>query len=285
MTIAFATCRAMPALQPDDVPIAEALRARGVEVRPVPWNGPFEPFAECDLVVVRSTWDYAETPKDFVRWLQRLEDASLRVSNAPSLMRWNARKSYLLDLAARGAPLAPTRLVAPEAEAIAAAMGELGLDEAVVKPVFGAGASGLSIVRAGDEAGLRAAAERLVHDGLVQPLVPEIRTVGEASLVFVGDTFSHAVIKRARPGSILIHAEHGGTTEPFEPSEAHLQLARDVLAMLPEPADYARIDLVPTERGPLLMEIELIEPELFVRHAPQAPDHLADLFVRSQDKI
>ncbi|MFN3242279.1 MAG: RimK family alpha-L-glutamate ligase [Planctomycetota bacterium] len=274
--IAFATCLEMPALQPDDAPIAAAIEASGVEVVAAPWNGPFAPFEQCDLVAVRSTWDYAQTPDAFLAWLDRLEGVAARVVNRPSLMRWNARKTYLLDLAERGAPLAPTRLVSPAAEQIDAAMAELGLDEAVVKPVFGAGASGLSIVRRDDPAGLAAAAGRLGCDGLVQPLVPEIRTVGEASLTFVGDTFSHAAIKRARQGSILIHAEHGGTTAPFEPTADHLQVARDVLRLLPEPADYARIDLVPTERGAILMEVELIEPELFVLHGDGAPQRFAD---------
>ncbi len=277
--IAFATCREMPALQPDDAPIADALRARGVEVLALPWNGPFEPFVGCDLVAVRSTWDYAETPHDFLAWLQRLEDEGLRTTNTPSLMRWNARKDYRLAPAARGAPLPPTRLVAAEAAQIEAAMAELGLEEAVVKPVFGAGASGLSVVRRDDARGLRDAAARLGYDGLVQPLVPEIRTVGEASLTFVGDTFSHAAIKRAASGSILIHAEHGGSTAAYAPSDEDVQIAREVLGMLPEPADYARVDLVPTAAGPVLMEVELIEPELFVLHGEGAPERFAGLLM------
>ena len=275
VAIAFATCLQMPALQPDDAPIAAALQALGAEVRALPWNGPFAPFAACDLVAVRSTWDYAETPEEFLAWLQRLEDDRLETTNAPSLMRWNARKDYLLDLAARGAPLAPTQRVVPDADAIADAMDSLMLDEAVVKPVFGAGASGLSIVRRDDPAGLQRAAELLGYDGLVQPLVPEIRTVGEVSLTFVGDQLSHAAIKRAAAGSILIHAEHGGSTAPFSPSDEQVQVAREVLALLPEPADYARVDLVPTARGVVLMEVELIEPELFVLHGDGAAERFA----------
>ena len=273
--IAFATFREVPALQPDDAPIARELERLGAEVRPLPWNGSFEPFAACDLVAVRSTWDYAETPQDFLAWLQQLERAQIETTNPPSVMRWNACKDYLLDLGARGAPLAPTRKVAPDAAAIRAAMLELGLDEAVVKPVFGAGASGLSVVRVADAAGLAAAADALQYDGLLQPLVPEIRTVGEASLTFIGAEFSHAAIKRAAPGSILIHAEHGGSTAPFTPTEEQLDVAREVLGMLPEPVDYARVDLVPTAAGPVLMEVELIEPELFVLHGEGAPERFA----------
>lgn len=278
--IAFATCLQWPSLQPDDEPVAAALRAAGAEVRPLPWNGPFEPFEACDLVAVRSTWDYAEAPARFLAWLDRLERARLRTTNSPSLMRWNARKDYLLELAAKGAPLPPTSLVAADAGAIAAAMDELALREAVVKPVFGAGASGLSVVRRDDEAGLAAAADALGYDGLVQPLVAEIQSIGEVSLTFVEDEFSHAAIKRAASGSILIHAEHGGTTGPFEPTAAQLRCAREVLSLLPERADYARVDLVPTARGPALMEVELIEPELFVLHGAGAAARYARSLLR-----
>ena len=124
--------------------------------------------------------------------------------------------------------------------------------------------------RRADAAGLAAAAAALGYDGLVQPLVAEIRTFGELSLTFLGDEFSHAAVKRAREGSILIHAEHGGSTAPFAPSCEQVQVARDVLAMLPERADYARVDLVPAASGAVLMEVELIEPELFVLHGEGA---------------
>lgn len=273
--IAFATCRELPDVQPDDAPIADALRAMGHEVRLLPWNGPFAPFAASDLVAVRSTWDYADAPSAFLAWLRELEDAHLRVTNAPSLMRWNARKDYLMDLAARGAPLAPTRLVEPDADAIRHAMIDLGVEEAVVKPVFGAGASGLSIVRRDDLTSLVEAAGQLGYDGLVQPLIPEIRSAGEVSLTFVGDEYSHAAIKQAAPGSILIHAEHGGSTAPYVASSEMVGVAREVLAMLPEPADYARVDLVPTPGGVVLMEVELIEPELFVLHCDGAAARFA----------
>lgn len=281
--LAFATCREMPGLQPDDEPIAAALRELGAEVRALPWNGPLAPFSACDLVVVRSTWDYAQTPAEFLVWLDQLAGAGLAVTNPPALMRWNACKDYLLDLAARGAPLAPTRKVAAQADEIRRAMAELGLDEAVVKPVYGAGASGLSVVRADDGEGLAAAADRLGYDGLVQPLIPEIRTVGEASLTFIGEELSHAAIKRAAPGSILIHAEHGGATAPFEPTARQVDTASKVLRMLPESADYARVDLVPTPAGDVLMEVELIEPELFVLHGDGAPERFARfLFERAR---
>jgi len=274
--IVFATCRALPQLQPGDVSIAEALQARGSEVVPVPWNGPFEPFEDADVVVVRSTWDYAEAASDFVAWLEALATVRGTVVNAPALMVWNSNKNYLLDLQARGASLPPTRLVRRDPGSILAAMAELGLTEAVVKPVVGASASGLSIVRMDDEASVTRAAERLGYDGLLQPLIPEIRTIGETSATFFRGEFSHAVVKRPRQGSMLVQEEHGGSTKAVTMSSEQVRVACSVLELLPEPPVIARVDLVLTETRALLMEVEVIEPELFVLHDPDAPKRCAD---------
>tara|TARA_R110002073_G_scaffold51395_3_gene134949 strand:- start:306 stop:1154 length:849 start_codon:yes stop_codon:yes gene_type:complete len=275
--VVFATCRTMPGFQPDDAPIAVALEARGCTVAPAAWNGPFEPFASADLIVVRSTWDYFDEAEAFDAWLQRLKTVAGVVCNAPSLMLWNSNKKYLLDLAARGAPLPDTLLSQPNAAALTAAMDDLSLQEAVVKPVIGAGASGLTIMQRNDKSSIERAAAALQHEGLVQPLIPEIRTLGETSCTFFHGQFSHAVVKRPKTNSILVQAEHGGRTEPVTLTPPQLATARSMLDLLPEPALFARVDMVFTKAAPLLMEVEVIEPELFVLHDPTAPNRFADL--------
>ena len=274
-TVVFATCLAMPDMQPDDAPLADALRADGVDVATAPWNGPFEPFAAAEVVAVRSPWDYAEAPHDFLRWLQRLEDHGAVTGNSCALMRWNARKSYLLELAERGAPLLPTIAVRADAREVANALAALDVDEAVVKPQFGAGASGLTIAQRGDDASCAQAAARLGGDGIVQPLITEIAARGETSLTFFAGEFSHAVVKRPAAGSILVQAEHGGSVEAAVPAAEVVQTARDVLSLLPEEPLYARVDLVLAAAGPILMEVELIEPELFLRFDARAATRFA----------
>ncbi|MEZ5929705.1 MAG: hypothetical protein R3C55_14650 [Parvularculaceae bacterium] len=279
-SIVLATCNRLPELQPGDDLLAAELAARGAQVSSAPWNGPFTPFETADLIVVRTTWDYDEQPAAFTEWLGRLAVVSGRVANAPTLMRWNLRKTYLIELAEKGASLAPTRLVSPEAASIAAGMAALGLDEAVVKPVFGAGARGLSIVRKSEPATIERAAQELRHEGLLQPLIPEIRTRGETSLVFIRGAFSHAVVKRAKPGSILVQSEYGGTVAPVAPPAWALEEARRTLSLLPEAPDYARIDVVILDERLLLMEVELIEPELFLQHEEAAPRRFADALMK-----
>jgi len=278
--IVFATCRSMPLFQPDDVLIVQALEARGCHVTPAPWNGPFEPFADADLVVVRSTWDYFEAANAFAEWLHALESVRGEVVNSPRLMAWNSNKTYLLDLAEGGAPLPPTRLCSPNPASLATAMHELGLAEAIAKPVIGAGASGLTIMRRDDQSSLERAAVALHYDALVQPLIAEIRTHGETSAMFCHGEFSHAVVKRPKLGSILVQHEHGGHTEPSTLTPEQLAVARSVLNLLPEPALFARIDMVLVDTQSLLMEVEVIEPELFVRHSPCAPNRFANALLQ-----
>lgn len=279
--IVLATCLAQPALQPDEVLLASALTTRGATVQSAAWNGDFAPFAAADLVCVRSTWDYHRHPQQFADWLDQLERTGVRTVNTASLMQWNRHKGYLLELQRAGAPLPPTRLAEATPDAIADAMHALDLDEAVVKPVFGAGADGLSIVRLHDAASLERAALLLEHDALVQPLIPEIRSAGETSLVFFEGDYSHSVVKRPRADSILVHAEHGGFIERGEPLAAVVAAARAIVQLLPEPPVYARIDMVLADAGPLLMEVEVIEPELFLRFADGSAERFAEaLLVR-----
>ncbi|MEO1135136.1 MAG: hypothetical protein AAFW68_00830 [Pseudomonadota bacterium] len=275
--IVFATCLAQPQLQESDAVLACALEARGSAVRAAPWNGDQDPFRDGDAVIIRSTWDYQESPDRFADWLETL-GARAHVYNPPALMRWNMSKRYLLTLAECGAAMPATRLVEPTSESVAAAMDAMGLDEAVVKPEFGATASGLSVVRRGDWPGLGAAAAKLAMPGLIQPLMSEISSVGETSLVFLDGAFSHAVIKRPAAGDIRCQAEFGGRCERVGPPPAVVAQARRILEMLPTEPLYARIDGLILDERLQLMEVELIEPELFFTYCPEAEMGAADRF-------
>lgn len=277
--IAFATCLKFLDMQPGDALLAGELARRDVAVRAAPWNGDFAPFAQADLVLVRSTWDYPEHAAAFRGWIARCADAGLRLFNPAALMAWNLSKDYLLDLAARGAPLPPTRAVDPVAGSIAAAMDALGLAEAVVKPLVGATARGLSRVRRDDAAGLDRAAAVLGQRGLVQPVVAEIAERGETSFVFFAGRYSHGVVKRPAAGDIRSQREFGGRVEPANPPAWAVAEARRVLSLLPEAPLYARIDAVLLDARLALMEVELIEPELFLTHDEGAAGRLADVLV------
>jgi glutathione synthase/RimK-type ligase-like ATP-grasp enzyme len=212
-------------------------------------------------------------PQDFAVWLGAL--IGRPALNDPSLMRWNLSKRYLMRLAAKGAPLAPTRFAGPHAAELARAMDELGLTEAVAKPVISAGGIGLSIMRRDNPESLEKAAKALGGSCLVQPLIPEIRDPGETSLVFLEGTFSHAVVKRPTGGGILCQSEHGGEYAEVAPPPFAVAEAQRILALLPATPFYARLDAIILDDALILMEVELIEPELFFDRIPAAAEKFA----------
>ena len=198
-SIVFATCNKEPDFQESDAVVADVMSRMGATVTAAPWNGDQVVFEKADLIVVRSTWDYPADATAFAAWLVRYA-GQVRMVNVPSLMQWNISKVYLRMLADADAPLPPMLFIKPAAAEIAAAMDALELKEAVVKPVIGATASGLSLVRRDDAQGLKEAAAKLDHDGLVQPLIGEITSHGETSLIYIEGEFTHAVVKRAKSG-------------------------------------------------------------------------------------
>ncbi|MEM9495461.1 MAG: hypothetical protein AAGA09_05620 [Pseudomonadota bacterium] len=274
--IVFATCNAAPDLQPGDRLVAAALERGGVRVVGAPWNGDPAAFRDADLVVVRSTWDYHEDADGFRAWIGDLASGGVRLLNSARLLRWNISKSYLLDLATAGAPLPPTLPVEPTATSIAAAMKKIGVEDLVVKPLIGATASGLSRVRAGDEAAIEAAAVFLGGAGIVQPLIREVETEGETSFIFFDGVFSHAVVKHPKTGDIRVQEEHGGRADAISPPAGAVAEMRSILDLLPELPVYARIDAILLDAGAQLMEVEVIEPELFFTKAPAGADRFAD---------
>ena len=190
-------------------------------------------------------------------------------------MQWNLSKRYLLSLADLGAPLPPTRTVAPDSTSIAAMMDEMDLATAVVKPEFGATSSGLSVVEIGDVAGLNAAAASLAMPGIMQPLLTEISIRGETSFVFIDGAFTHAVTKRPKTGEIRCQKEFGGVSEQVNPPDWAVAEAHRILKMAPGDPVYARVDAIILDDTLQLMELELIEPELFFTYSHEAADRFA----------
>ncbi len=274
MVVTLATCVTWPAVGESDASLARALRARGCDVADASWNGPFEPFTR-GPVVIRSTWDYHQAPSRYLAWLERLDAA--RTFNAPSLIRWNVDKTYVLDLARRGARV-PRALVADaEPSAIAGALEALGLRDAVIKPLIGASGFGVERVRRGEEAGAleRATAAKPMARVLVQEFLPEIAD-GELAGVFFDGVFSHALRRVPARGEFRINSQYGGRMEPATIGADVVAQMADVLARLPEPGLYARVDGVVQSGRFVVMEVEVNEPDLGLHLVPGSADRFAD---------
>jgi len=260
----------------EDALLADAFSARGMATVRVDWAGHDVDWTAFDAALIRQTWDYFERYAEFRRWLDRVETETA-VFNPVPVMRWNGDKRYLLDLAGRGVSTVATRVVArqPDPPALGDVMNAKGLTEAVIKPaVSGAGRETWRVTRPAD---LESRWRRLVQseDMLVQPFVPAIVEHGEVSLIVIAGEVTHAVRKVAAPGEFRVQDDHGGSVHEHAPTPDEARIAEQAIAAVPGEVAYARVDLVDGPGGAQVMELELIEPELFFRHQPDAARRLA----------
>lgn len=247
-------------------PEAEALAAAGAEVVPIAWTDA-DNLSNFDLVLPLVVWGYH---LDYRRWLGLLHRAEAQrwpMVNPPALLRWNGDKAYLAELAERGVSTVPTLAVEACCDAdLEEARRRFDSDWLVVKPTVSASAMGTYRLGPRDDL----PADSRGRPIIIQPLIEEIATTGEFSLMLFDAEFSHAVVKRPKAGDFRVQEYHGGVTLPCPvPPAGAVRLAQAALAAAPAPAAYARVDIVPDDAGVLrIMELELIEPSLFLHHAP-----------------
>ena len=284
--VALATYDAAPDLAPDDQLLAAALERAGIRATPVVWSDRSVDWRSFDAVVIRSCWDYHRRHGEFVAWLDALDVSRRPVWNPTPMVRWNSDKRYLIDLARRGVATVPTRIVERGSRVSVPDLAHAeGWARFVVKPAVSASAHETHAMDLPLGAEDHAAIERVVAhgDALVQPFVDEVTTDGELSLIFFDGEFSHAAIKRSRRGDFRVQTEHGGTVAPIDVVPAIIAEARRSLDALDELPLYARVDGVGDERAFRLMELELIEPNVFLGAADGSADRFAAAIVGRLD--
>ena len=265
----------MPAPDLEMPLLLAALSGRGARGVVVPWGDGFD-WPSVPLVLVRSPWDYFRHREDFLSWAESVGRVT-HLSNPASVLAWNSHKRYLTALAAHGVPTVPTSVVRQGASSAARRSGLAGHgSDVVIKPAVSIGAFGALRAAAGSVA----AAEHLAGlaaegDVVVQPFQPTVLDQGEISLVYLGGCLSHAVRKVPGAGDYRVQAHHGGGVRPHQATGRQCHVAEAALAEVPASLSYARVDLV-NEDDPVVMELELIEPQLFLQYQPDAAGRLAD---------
>lgn len=274
MRLALVTCTELP--RPDtDLPILErAFADLGASVEVVPWEDAGVDWSRFDTVLVRSTWNYVGRLREFRAWLEQVS-GSTRLMNPVAALRWNLHKRYLVELADAGLAVVPTEFVAAGTDAdwksMFARHGEL-----VVKPAVSAGSFATIRVARGDFGSVHAHhLEHAERDLLVQPCLASVVAHGETNLVHFGGRFSHAIHKGARWNGDAEQSR--GLVDPDDDERA---LAQDILRHVASlgfgELAYARVDLARGADGrPLLMELEILEPSLFLDRAPEQAGMLA----------
>lgn len=276
--IAIATCAGYDDLKVDDAMLREGLAERGAEAESVVWDGPDPGWGEYGLCLVRSTWDYHEKHEEFLAWTRAVATATA-LRNPADLIAWNSEKTYQRELAEAGVPAVPTVWVGRDEEVdVEAVLAERGWHEAVIKPAVDLGAKNLHRVRAGGgKAGAALAAVLTRGEAMIQPFLPSLETEGELSLIYIDGDLSHAVRKRPAAGDFRVQSIWGGTVEPATPSADAIEIGDQALACLAEAPLYARVDLVAGPNADLcLIELELIEPNLYLVTHPPAAAMLAE---------
>lgn len=282
--VALVTCAEFPELSDDDKRLRQALTERDVRAEPVVWDAPDAEWDRYELALLRSPWDYVPRRDDFLSWARSVP----ALANPADVVAWNTDKRYLDDLIAAGVPTVPTTWVLPGQSWDVPATGQW-----VLKPAVSVGSVDAGRYELGD-AGERELAlahlDRLHRAGraaMVQPYLPSVDTVGETGVVFVtgGDDveYSHAIRKSA-----LLDGPDPGTgglyrvspVDPRDATEAELEVAEQALAAVPGGRGrllYARVDLIPADDGtPMVLELELTEPNLFFGLGTGAADRMAE---------
>jgi glutathione synthase/RimK-type ligase-like ATP-grasp enzyme len=276
--IAIATCAGYEDLKSDDRLLREALAARGLEARTAVWDDEEVDWEGFDACLIRSTWDYHDKHEEFLAWTRRVATAA-PLWNPPDLVAWNIDKAYLRELGEGGVPTVPTMWLRRDSgPALERILAEQGWEEAVLKPAVDLGARNLSRVRRGEDRGqekLEAILAR--HDAMIQPFLPSLEAEGELSLIYIEGTFTHAVRKHPAAGDFRVQVLWGGTVRAEAPGLRELEIGSQVLAQLASPPLYARVDLVEGPDGATcLIELELIEPNLYLSESSGSADVLAE---------
>lgn len=294
--LALATCAELPDLDPDDVPLRDALRERGIATDVVVWDDPTVDWSAYPHVLIRSTWDYTDRPAQFADWTRRVEQHSTLL-NPADVVAWNIDKTYLRDLEQRGLPIVPTIWLDPErnlnARAIHTRFPAFG--DFVIKPTVSAGSRDTGRYDAGETPSRSLAithAKNLLAVGrrvMLQRYLTNVDSEGETALVYVDGQLSHAVRKEPLLEGPYRAGEQEGVLfreevmSPRDPSPEERAVGDAVVAALAEvfpdraPLLYTRVDLIPDdEHKPVILEVELAEPSFFFAHSPGSVERFAD---------
>lgn len=275
-------------LEYEDHLLAEALKARGAaQVENLVWNDPGIAWSGLphDLLMIRSCWDYWRNFAAFSEWLNAREAEGLPLFNPPSLLRSNINKTYLAGLARLGVRTIPTAFAeTADRASIAAALAQIGNPDSVfIKPSISAGGDNSYMAPAAEaEETARLVAAKMVPAAtlMLQPFFPEVREEGEWSLIYYNGAFSHAAIKRPKPGGVLVHEHEGGATRRITPPPELIREGEYILSRLPVMPLYARVDGLRANGAFHLMELEMTEPSFYFSIAPEATATCADAIMR-----
>jgi glutathione synthase/RimK-type ligase-like ATP-grasp enzyme len=274
--IAVATYDKLPDLTFNDQLLIPIFRENGYTVSPEIWDNSEVDWSSFDIVLIRSTWDYYLKPVKFKNWISQFINSKTRLINSAEMVLKNSHKFYLKELAEKGVNIIPTVFSSEKIELEKLKMWE----KIVIKPAVSAGSHETEIFEVNMLTQEVLDNKTRTGDWLVQPFLEEIKDAGEISMLFFGGNFSHAIQKVPKSGDFRVQKQFGAQYLKFEPSTTLLSIAKNIVEIAGKESVYARIDGVMTQNGFLLMEVEMIEPDLFFEHTLDGPNRFVEAVLK-----
>ena len=267
----------------DDGLLQKELERQGISSVRVDWARKDVDWSQYKFVVFRTTWDYFDRFLEFSQWLDAVSKQT-KLCNPYSIIKWNMDKHYLKDLDSKGIPVTPSRFVEKGSTVnIEDEISKSGWHELVIKPcVSGAARHTYRVNKLNTKAIETVVNELLKHESFVyQPFLESVLTQGEDTLMLFDGKFSHAIRKLAKPGDFRVQDDHGGTVHDYQPDAEQIEFAEKAMAVCSTLPSYGRVDMVRDNQGKLaLMELEMIEPDLWLRKHPPSAKLFAESIAR-----
>lgn len=274
--IALITCEDLTGFVTDEHHLETALKKREIAFDWIPWRQKTN-WDEYGAAIVRTPWDYAKCPQEFLSQMKMIADSSCRLLNSFEILKWNADKTYLRDLAEKGVRIIPTLWSTLESfDQVKGFFEALESPQIVIKPQIGAG--GVNTFLLGQDEPLDASVNELLNCPImVQPFMKQVQKEGEYSAHYFNKKFSHCILKTPKQGEFKSQEEYGSQINVVDLTEGQKNFCKTVLDKICEPWLFARVDFINSEDGhPCLIELELIEPSLYFRYKEGSAEFLVD---------
>jgi glutathione synthase/RimK-type ligase-like ATP-grasp enzyme len=276
--IALLTCSKFPKLTRDDSLLVKPLQNAGFEPVAAAWDDKKVDWSRFEIVIMRSGWNYHLKYPQFLEWLDLLEKLKIEVWNPIETLRWNSNKKYLRDLADKRVTIIPSVWIEKgEIVDLENISREKGWSEFIIKPTVGASAYEIFRADKNNFSKVQPQIDKMLSksDVMIQPVMREVLEEGEYSIVAIGGKYSHTVLKRPKKGDFRSNWDFGATQEKVAPDQILIDQALNILKKVDSPTLYARIDGINQNGKFILMELELIEPELFFGYEPESAEAFA----------
>ncbi len=261
-----------PTVESEDDKLLLFLKEKGLNIEKVIWNDEQINWENYQLAILKSPWDYFDLYEDFKSWLNLLEGKNIRLLNPIDIVRWNADKHYLKEIELAGLNITPSIFINNSDEInLNAFFEKFNTDKLIVKPCVSGGAKNTFKVTIDNVEAVNEKLSLLIQneDFIIQPFLPEILENGEWSFIFFNGIYSHTLVKKAKQGDFRVQPAHGGSVHIQNPDQALIEIAAEYVKLFAKDCLYARVDGTFVNNQFLLMELELIEPFLFLNTAPQ----------------